>query len=105
MAIEASSEPIDTIRKRFDREWLLIAVDELDTLTTMPLRGHLIAHSPVRDSLTPVMMPGQLDRDAVDTPGGATYDVRRATAEKPRRALLYLTRSDHRLPERHASAF
>lgn len=45
------SYKIDTIRKRFRKEWLLIAVDKMDEATTTPLTGHLIAHSPVRDEI------------------------------------------------------
>ena len=46
-----SSEPIEKLRGRFRREWLLIAVDEIDTRTTTPVRGHLLAHSPYRDEI------------------------------------------------------
>lgn len=45
------SQPIDYIRKRFHREWLLIGVDRLDPRTQVPLRGHLLAHSPHRDEI------------------------------------------------------
>ena len=40
--------PIQSIRRRYRREWLLIAVDEMDETTTTPLRGRLLAHSPHR---------------------------------------------------------
>lgn len=40
------SQKIDTIRKQFKHEWLLIAIDEMDESTTTPLTGHLLAHSP-----------------------------------------------------------
>lgn len=43
------SEPIEKIRKRFRREWLLIAVDKMDEATTTPLTGRLLFHSPHRD--------------------------------------------------------
>ncbi len=39
-------EEIDTIRKRYHKEWLLIAVDKYDRKTTTVLTGHLLAHSP-----------------------------------------------------------
>lgn len=42
---------IEQIRRRYKREWLLIAVDEMDRATTTPLRGHLLAHSPHRDEV------------------------------------------------------
>ena len=44
-------ERVETIRKRFKQEWLLIAVDEMDEATTTPLKGHLIAHSPRREDM------------------------------------------------------
>ena len=42
------SLPIEHIRRRYrgKREWLMIAVDELDEATTTPRRGRLLAHSP-----------------------------------------------------------
>ena len=45
------SHPIESLRARFRREWLLIAVDQVDPATTTPLRGRLVAHSPHRDEL------------------------------------------------------
>ena len=45
------SEPVNRLRKRFHREWLLIAVDRLDPKTQAPLRGRLLAHSPHRDEI------------------------------------------------------
>lgn len=43
--------PIEQIRRRYKREWLLIAVGEMDEATTTPLRGSLLAHSPHRDEV------------------------------------------------------
>jgi len=43
-----ASRAIDQIRRRYRREWLLIAIEEMDEATTMPLRGRLLAHSPHR---------------------------------------------------------
>ena len=45
------SESIEQLRRRFHREWLLIAVDDVDEATTTPQRGRLLAHSPHRDEL------------------------------------------------------
>ena len=45
------SQPIDQIRRRYKREWLLIAVEEIDKATTTPLRGRLLVHSPHRDEI------------------------------------------------------
>ena len=42
---------IETIRKRFHREWLLIAIDRMDDSTTTPLTGRLLAHSSHRDEI------------------------------------------------------
>ncbi len=44
-------ENIEKIKKRFHREWLLIAVDKIDEATTTPITGKLIAHSPHRDEV------------------------------------------------------
>lgn len=42
---------IETIKNKFHREWLLIAVDKIDKSTTTPISGKLIAHSPHRDEI------------------------------------------------------
>ena len=44
-------QPIEKIRHRFHREWLLIAVDKIDLKRTLPLTGRLLAHSPHRDEI------------------------------------------------------
>ena len=43
--------PIDQIRRRYKREWLLIAVQDLDETTTIPRRGRLLAHSKDREAI------------------------------------------------------
>ena len=45
------SQLITQLRRRFHREWLLIAVDRLNPRTQTPLRGRLLAHSPHRDEV------------------------------------------------------
>jgi hypothetical protein len=45
------SEPIEKIRKRYKKEWLLIAIDKMDKARTIPLTGRLIAHSPRRSDI------------------------------------------------------
>jgi len=45
------TQKIEIIRKRFRREWLLIAVEKMDESTTTPLTGRLLAHSPHRDEI------------------------------------------------------
>lgn len=50
------SEPIQKIRKRFHREWLLIAVDEMDPSVPVLRRGHLLSHSKDRDEIYRAMM-------------------------------------------------
>lgn len=45
------SENIEDIRKRFDHEWLLIAIDEIDEQTSVPLRGRLIAHNARKEAV------------------------------------------------------
>ena len=44
-------ELIKTIKKRYRREWLLIAVDEMDESTTTPISGKVIAHSSHREDI------------------------------------------------------
>jgi hypothetical protein len=45
------TQRIEAIREKFHREWLLIAVDDMDKSTTTPLTGRLLAHSPHRDEI------------------------------------------------------
>ncbi|KPK96994.1 MAG: hypothetical protein AMJ95_11405 [Omnitrophica WOR_2 bacterium SM23_72] len=45
------SQKIESIKKRFHREWLLIGVDKIDETTTTPISGRLIAHSPRRHEI------------------------------------------------------
>ena len=45
------SMPIDRIRRRYKREWLLIAIEKMDEATTTPRRGRLLVHSPHRDEV------------------------------------------------------
>jgi len=44
-------EKIEKIRAKYDHEWLLIAVDEVDHKNSTPTRGHLLAHSPRREDI------------------------------------------------------
>ena len=45
------SSKIETIKKRFPREWILVAVDKVDETTTTPISGKLITHSPRRQDV------------------------------------------------------
>lgn len=45
------TELIDNIRKKFKKEWLLIAVDEVDQKTDSPIRGRLLFHSPRKEDI------------------------------------------------------
>ena len=49
-------ERIDAIRKRYRNQWLLIAVDKMDEDATIPVVGHLLAHSKDRDEIYKRMM-------------------------------------------------
>lgn len=40
------TEKIEDIRKRYNHEWLLILVDQMDEATSTLLTGRLLAHSP-----------------------------------------------------------
>jgi len=53
------SEPINDIRRRFKKEWLLIAIDKMDEKRTVPLAGHVLAHSAHRDDVYRAMMDHQ----------------------------------------------
>jgi len=45
------SQKIETLRKKFHKEWLLIEIDRFDETTTTPLTGKLLAHSKNRDEI------------------------------------------------------
>lgn len=49
-------ENIETIKRRFHREWLLIAVAKFNEATTTPISGRLIAHSPHRDEIYRILL-------------------------------------------------
>ncbi len=49
-------QKIETIRKKYPHEWLLIRVNKVDESTTTPLTGHLLAHSKNRDEIYKKMM-------------------------------------------------
>ena len=54
--MKKKSELIEKIRKKFHREWLIIAVDKFDEKTTTPLAGRLIFHSPHRNEVYKKLM-------------------------------------------------
>ena len=76
------SEKISTFKKRFRREWLLIAVDKMDEATTTPLRGRLLAHSPHREDV---------------------YSRLKARPKKFKSLLVQYSEDD--FPQGHAAAF
>lgn len=49
-------ESIEKIKRRYRKEWVLIALDKIDEATTTPISGRLIAHSKVRDDIYKKMM-------------------------------------------------
>ena len=73
------SRPIEQIRRRYKREWLLIAVDGFDRHTTTPVTGRLLAHS---------KRPEPLEKQATLAKG-----------------LTYLVFGSDTLPEGYAIAF
>jgi hypothetical protein len=75
------SQKIEAIKKRFRREWLLIAVDKFDEETTTSIAGRLLAHSPHKDEVW-----------------GALKKMRR-----PKHPLV--TYSENDLPKGYAAAF
>lgn len=46
-----SSQSIEAIRRRYKRQWLLIAVQKFDESSTTPLAGRLLAHSKSREEI------------------------------------------------------
>jgi len=44
-------QKIQALKKKYRRQWLLIAVGKIDESTTMPISGKIIAHSPRRDEI------------------------------------------------------
>ena len=39
------------MKKKFRREWILVAVDKFDQKTTTPISGQLLYHSPHREEI------------------------------------------------------
>ena len=79
MGFAMKAMPIERIRRRYKREWLLIAIDEMDEATTTPLTGRLLAHSPHRN------------------------DIYRASVRYPKPALVVY--SEDTFPPGHVAAF
>lgn len=75
------SQNIESIKKKYRREWLLITVDKMDESTTTPLTGRLLAHSPHR------------------------YEVWAKLRAMKRPRLPYVTYSEDDLPKGFAAAF
>ena len=46
-----ANQEIKRLKRRYHREWLLIAVNRIDEATTTPLSGRLLMHSPHRDEI------------------------------------------------------
>ena len=42
---------IEALRKRYKKEWLLIAISKMDKKRTIPMSGRLLAHSPRREEI------------------------------------------------------
>lgn len=75
------SYKIETLKKHYHKQWLLIGVDKVDKSTTTPISGHLIAHSPNRSE---------------------TYQL---VMKIPRKYPLLIEYSEDRLPKGFAVAF
>ena len=73
------TQTVESIRKRYKREWLLIAISEMDNATTTPIRGRLLTHSPHRD------------------------EIDRASVRYPKPALVVF--SEDKFPPGYAAAF
>ena len=75
-------ERIETLKKKFHREWLLIKVAQMDEATTTPVSGRLIAHNPHRDEIYKKLIP-----------------------LKKRKWLALVEYSEDKLPQGYAAAF
>ena len=78
-AIKIKSQKINTIRKKFPKEWLLIAVDRINEFT-QPISGRLLAHSPSRDEIYTKSL-------------------------HPYKSLIYIAYAEKKLPKGYAAAF
>lgn len=77
-----SFQKIETIKRKFHREWLLIQVEKMDEHRTIPLTGKLLAHNPRRDEI-----------------------YRKLFSFKKRKWMPLVEYSEDRLPQGHAVAF
>jgi len=50
------TQKIETIRKKFPKEWLLIEVDKTDETTNTSISGRLLSHSSHRDEIYKKLM-------------------------------------------------
>ncbi|MBI5555735.1 MAG: hypothetical protein HY920_07805 [Elusimicrobia bacterium] len=75
------SKKIETIKKSYHREWLLISLDKVDESTTTPISGKLISHSPHRE------------------------DIYRLLLKPPKGKKLLVEFSEDTFPEGYAAAF
>ena len=64
---QIKSEKITAIKKRFNREWLLIDIDVMDESTTTPISGRLIAHAPKAEKLYKILLKSpQIKRPLIE---------------------------------------
>lgn len=74
-------EKIQSIKRRYDREWLLIAVDKTDEAGFAPVSGRLMAHSPRRE------------------------DIYHILAKRPKAKKVLVEYSEDSFPKGYAAAF
>ena len=63
------SEPIEKIRKRYKKEWLLIKLDRVDERILKPKTGWLIGHSSRKEDLLQAVKAHQGQRLYMDYSG------------------------------------
>lgn len=50
------SYKIETLKKRYHKEWVLVKLDKVDESTTTPISGSLLAHSKNREEIYKKLM-------------------------------------------------
>lgn len=56
------SYKIETLKKQYHKEWILVNLDKVDESTTTPLSGYLLAHSKNREEIYRKLLKRSKDR-------------------------------------------
>jgi hypothetical protein len=72
--LNVKSMTIREIREEFPNEWLLIGYDEIDAEFNV-IKGHVIAHSPVKEEIYKTLMETKGKNIAVEYTGHIPEDL------------------------------